>query len=304
MNLKPNSLLTMTLVLFLVFLFGKTPLHSELTGTVKGQVLDKETLKGIAGVIVKISSAKESWTLETDENGEFLLTEVEPGELEIVFLPPPPYALPLLKRSEFHSVILARGKNLNIVKKLDYGGTIIGRVYEKSTNALLKVEVVSVYWHLPSSINIGNDGEFRIERLRPGVHTLAFYTNGFGMREIKNIKIENKETKRMDFSLDSKAPTKVIGKVICKTNREPVGTVQVTLLNEDRSLYSETYTNEDGYYSFKDLIPGEYIISIIGLKPNGMPNETVEYEKTFSVESYKTAVVSLKVDCSLEFDFI
>ena len=300
MNLNHKYLSVIPLIVFLIFILMKIPLYSEMYSTVTGEVIDEVTGKGIAGVTVIIDFRDGSRTLGTDSNGEFISTEIEPGKLKIVYLPPPPYALPPVNK-KYDIVMLERGKNLHIVKKLEYGGTIEGRVYEKNSNEPLKIDMIWLQRQFAFALKKKSNGEYRIDQIKPGKHTIYVNVVGVGVREINELEIHPNETIRLDFPFDSNALTKVVGKVTCKETGVPFINMEIVLFSNSNQLFSYSYTNENGEYSFIDVLPGEYRIVVRGVNREKDPNNLIIYEKKIIVMKDKKAVGNFIVDCSLEY---
>jgi len=267
---------------------------------VTGKVIDEFTGKGIKGVNVRISFQGGSRTVLTDSNGEFRSTDVEPGKLGITYMPPPPYAMPTLDKRYDH-IMLERGKNLHIIKKLEYGGTIEGRVYEKNSNTPLRIDKIYLPKHFLSDMEKKDDGEYRIDQIKPGKYTLRAAIRGVGIRQINDLEIRSNDTLRLDFPIDSNALTKVVGKVTCQETGEPKEDTEVVLFLNSEQTFTYAHTNEHGEYEFLDVLPGLYSVYVRGIYKEKDPNKIITIEKEIMVMQDKTSFVNLTVDCSLEF---
>ncbi len=300
MPTKRRLLLTMIIFNFCYAWILNSSLF-PMTSTVSGKVIDEETQKGIPGVAVNIFYGQYGDQCETNQNGEFSFYEVDPGDISVAFIPPPPYALPFVDEMKMNYKVLY-GKNLHIFKKLGYGGTIVGRVFDRNTNKSLTISDVWVFRHIPTTVKTNDNGEFRIDQLKPGSHILKLIVPGFGPREIKDIKIQSKEIKRIDFPFDSTSSTKITGKITCETGPGSFSNKEVDLFPTSGDLNSHTYTDIDGDYAFNDIEPGEYKIVVAGVKEGEKP-EQIKFMKTIWVFEGKTFIINIKVDCSLNYSF-
>jgi hypothetical protein len=303
MSLKPSYLSLILLFVFMIANMSKIPLYSEIYSTVYGKVLDEKTGKGVKGVEVKIFTEFTSKGTITDEKGEFTFYEVEPGGISIMFLPPAPYARPYFS-NRYKKCILERGKNLYIVKKLKYGGTIEGRIYEVRTGLPIQEDDIyhlEVDQQLPPFCEIDINGNFRIDQLATGKCTLIVMIKGFGMREIKDIEINKMESTRIDIAFDLSSTNKITGKITCNKSGNSVTNLLVNLRNEN--LNTATYTNNEGTYVFYDVLPGEYEIFITGVNMDEIETEKkyINFKKKVTVLEEKTSNANLTVDCSLDF---
>jgi hypothetical protein len=293
--------LTAFWLLFFISVMLKMPQYS-MTSTVSGKVIDKETGKGIPGVSVNISYIESGDLTETNKDGEFVFLEAQPGEINIAFIPPPPYALPFINEKE-DRFVLEKGKNLYIIKKMVYGGVIIGRAYDKNTNNGLEIDNVWVYKHLPITDEISENGEYRIDQIMPGHHTLKIRVPGFGPRKMENIEIESKEFTKIDFPFDSQSPTKIVGKIICENANYKFSNLEVTLFSTVDDLYSNTFTDQNGDYIFYDVEPGEYKILVAGVKEDSDGPKPIKFNKIIRVFPGCKSIVNLIVDCTLNYSF-
>jgi len=304
MDLKHRYLPVISLVVFLVFIMiMKIPLYSEVYSTITGKVIDEKTGKGVEGVEVTVFSEFSTRSIITNERGEFALYKVEHGELSIIFLPPPPYAKPLMSNI-YEKCFLERGKNLFLEKKLKYGGCIEGRIYEVQWGFPIKADDVyhlEVERQVPPFCEIDKNGNFRIDQLPTGVCTMIVMVKGFGMREIKNVEIKENESTEVDIAFDLNSPTKITGKITCTDPGITFDNLMVNLRNE--KLYTATYTDGDGNYIFNDILPGDYKVFITGINENEIEIEKQlnVFAKMITVFHEKPVIVNLTVDCGLDF---
>jgi len=293
----------LSLCTFLVyFAWGFHALLFSMNGTVSGKVIDKETKKGIPNVSVNIFHDQYGNSCETDKDGKFVFFDITPGEITLSFLPPPPYAMPFINEMKEYFK-LENGKNLCILKKLEYGGTLIGKVYDKNTNTPLNILDVWIYQHPPTTLKIKDNGEFQIDQIKPGNHILKLCVQGFGPKEKNDIEIQSKEVKRIEFTFDSTASTKISGNISCINDSFLFSNKKVNLFLKMNDIYSYCYTNSNGYYTFNDVKPGEYDLIVTGVKEINNKPEQIKYIKSIRIFNTNMAIVNLEVDCSLNYSF-
>lgn len=290
--------------LFLLFSFQKS-VWSTVYGSISGKVIDEQTGKGVKGVKISLFQPGSDFTItaETNENGEFVFSEVIPGRCRIRFFPPYPYAWAPRDR-EYEPVFLEKGKNLYIIKKLKHEGIIEGKVYDVSTGIPLEgVEINVVGGGALEMPKTDNQGRFRKDRLYPGKYEVIAKMIGYGMKIIKNVEVKSKETTFVEIPFDSKDPTRVVGTVRCIQSGDPLRNALVDTERKDEYGWTHTYTDEEGKYMVVGLEPGIYEICVIGVKKTESKEEDVYFCKTVAVNKKSVTVVDLYVDCSLEFPY-
>lgn len=204
----------------------------------------------------------------------------------------------------YEKCFLERGKNLFLEKKLKYGGSIEGRIYEVQSGFPIKADDVyhlEVERQVPPFCEIDKNGNFRIDQLPTGVCTMIVMVKGFGMREIKNIEIKENESTEVDIAFDLSSPTKITGKITCTDSGITFDNLPVYL--RDEKLNTATYTDEEGNYVFYDVLPGDYEVFITGVNENEIEIEKkyIDFEKKTTVFDGKPVIVNLTVDCALDF---
>ncbi len=271
---------------------------------VTGKVEDPSTGKGIEKVFVRFRHGGGRVYTETDKNGNFKFSKVHPGEVEIQYAPRPPYPIPLTNKP-WDKFYVQEGKNLYIHKELECGAILYGKVLEKNTGELLKIETLAVDYHIPFAIELHNKGEFKVTQLEPGQHTLFFFVTGYGPREIYNIELKSGEKKEMLIYLDSSSPTKVVGKILCLSTNKPLSNAEFSLCSSDaEDLYSNAFTDSEGNFIIRDVVPGEYFLGLSGTIPN-LPKtgeNIIGFSDKVLVIKGAASTVRLSVDCNLDFD--
>ncbi len=302
----------LVLITILLFVLPAFSFQEEICGVVSGQVIDKNTGEGIESAWVHIkASLPGSHQSITDKQGEFVFNGVRPGTIYITINPPFPYAIPSIEKKD-EAFRLERGKNLHIIKRVEIGGTIAGRVYDVATGLpfdkkdIYYLEVFG-YSNFPSLIE--KNGNYSISCLKPGEYDNLFVSvKGFASKVKNDIEVRSGEVTRVDFLFDSSKKGKISGKVVCLHDGSPLLNVAVWFSNGG-FYYSKTPTNEDGVFVLHDVEPGEYKLSVTGEKEidddiEYINYETKVYEKNVLVLTGSAPYVEIKVDCSFDYSKI
>jgi 5-hydroxyisourate hydrolase-like protein (transthyretin family) len=287
------------------FLFTGFQLNAEVKSNVFGKVIDGETGEPVEGVRVCLVRLN-AWT-KTDKHGKFIIYEVPPGQEKISFFPPSPYAYEKVENSG-QPIMVERGKNLYVLKKLKYGGVIEMEMFDPGTNSPVADVFVNIkeinlnLQKLKSESYSDSNGKFTLDRLDAGEYTVILRKDGYGMKILPGIEIQAKQTTSFKVLFDSTSPARVTGKVICRETGEPLKDVLLSIHRINEYGWSYTYTLDDGNYSMFDMEPGLYKITIFGIKEkNGKKEEFPIIKKTQITKNYP-AVVNFTVDCTFEYE--
>ena len=287
------------------FLFTGFQLNAEVKSNVYGKVIDGETGEPVEGVSVCLVRLK-AWT-KTDKHGKFIIDEVPPGQEKISFFPPSPYAYEKVENSG-QPIMVEKGKNLYVLKKLKYGGVIEMEMLDPGTNSpvagvFVNIKEISLNRQtLISDSYSDSNGKFILDRLAAGEYTVILRKDGYGMKIFPGIEIQAKQTTSLKVLFDSTSPARVTGKVLCRVTGEPLKDVLLSIHRIEQYGWAYTYTTEDGRYSMFDMEPGLYKITIFGIKEeNGKKEEFPIIKKTQITKNYP-AVVNFTVDCTFEYE--
>ncbi len=287
------------------FLFTGFQLNAAMLSNVFGKVINGETGEPVKGVLVCLT--RFYVCAKTDKNGKFVIPNVPPGQQYIGFDPPPPYAY---EREEIHEhpIMIREGKNLFFLKKLKYGGTLEMDLFETPSNTPLKKVLVNIKGAFTNRQYLRKDrysddnGKFKLDQLDAGKYTINIRADGYGMKILKDIDIQAKQTTSLQVPFDTTSPARVTGQVICESSSEQLKDIEVIVERIDQYGWAYTYTNESGFYSMFDLEPGLYEITISGIKKvNGQEEDFLITKKAIIKKEYP-ASVNFTVDCTLEYD--
>jgi 5-hydroxyisourate hydrolase-like protein (transthyretin family) len=286
------------------FLFTGYQLNAEVKSNVYGKVIDGETGEPVEGVEVCLVRLK-AWT-KTDKDGKFIIDEVPPGQEKISFFPPSPYAYEKVENSG-QPIMVEKGKNLYVLKKLKYGGVIEMEMLDPGTNSPVAGVFVNIkeinlnLQKLKSESYSDSNGKFILDRLAGGEYTVILRKDGYGMKIFPGIEIQAKLTTSFKVLFDSNSPARITGKVICRETGEPLNNVKVIVERMDQYGWSYTYTGEDGRYHMFDIEPGNYEITVIGIKEENGEKEDFLINKSTIITKNYPSTVNFKVDCTFEY---
>jgi 5-hydroxyisourate hydrolase-like protein (transthyretin family) len=286
------------------FLLRGSHLCAEFYRTVFGEVIDEETGKPIEGV--KVSLAHLDVFATTGKNGKFYIYEVPPGPEKIAFFPPSPYAYERVDTFT-QSIMIERGKNLQIIKKMKYGGVLEMEIFALPSQSPLEGVFINIE-EAPFSLQLkhsesysDSNGKFRLDRLAAGKYTVILRVDGYGMKILTGVEIQAKQTTVLKVPFDSTNLARLVGRVLCKDTGTPLKDVLVGVHRLDQYGWSHTYTGEDGRYYLFDLEPGMYKLFIKALKEeNGEKKEITIIKKTLITKVYPSTI-NFTVDCALEY---
>lgn len=319
MNIKHRHCSFLSFIMFMIFMWTQIPLYSELTGTVTGKVIDEETGQGIKGVLIFIQSvgkrgdSHRSYRSETDNNGSFIILEVEDGIYRIGFCPPSPYAWAKVNPPDYSTdekITVEKGKTLTVFKKLRVGGTVEVRTFElpgKKPLARVDIELYGVnnrlLWRGNGCLTDSN-GKMGTDGLDEGIYELDARLEGYGMKRIQ-YEIKLKETTIIEIPFNSNSTTGVFGYVKCQDGT-PLSDIGVGIAREDKYGWNLCYTDKNGFYSTIDLEPGNYTICISGTNPNEKTEDDEDVyifiKKPVTIIQGEKMQVNFSLDCSMDYD--
>ena len=287
------------------FLFIALQVNAEVKSNVHGKVIDGETGQPVEGVEVCLVRLN-AWA-KTDKDGKFIIYEVPQGPEKISFFPPSPYAYEKVENSG-QPIMVEKGKNLYILKKLKYGGVIELEMYDPGTNSPIEgvdVNIIEISLNrqkLKSEKYSDSNGKFSLDRLSAGEYTVILQKDGYGMKIFPGIEIRAKQITSFKVLFDSTSPARVTGHVICQETGVPLKDVLVSIHRIDQYGWAYTYTLEDGRYSMFDMEPGLYKITIFGIKEEDGKKEEFRIIKKTQITKNYPALVNFTVDCTFEYE--
>lgn len=274
------------------------------TASISGKVIDtEENAIGNASIcaalaaedsagIVTDSSAVKKYQTTTDSEGKFLLEEMAAGTYNIT-------AEYYNGTSEFSTTImqeLGDGENAeDVYITIDITepewASISGTVKLEDGTALDAIEVhanpVDESFSVDSAAVTDSEGNFSLNRLEPGSYKLSFQISSTitidredtytlaANEEIENLEIVISES---EFSYGD-----LCGKVVTESGKS-LKDVQILLMSDN--YFGYTNTDDDGNYSFEELVPDAYTI-----QANHSIGGYIKLENTVTVKGNETVTV-------------
>lgn len=238
-------------------------------GQIAGRVVDVNAQPVRNAVITATNQTDPQLTKEviTDPDGTFLLTRVQVGEWSVTVTSVEGYSLPpILPQPDgvFRDVQVAAGQTTQLSEDFvvePLPGILKGRVTDVETtdpiaNAQITVRAGTTVRATTTTDPGGNysvevpGGEYDVTASYPG------YADG-----TQRVIILPEGEVTQDFELAKLPPGSIVGRVIRKLDNtpEPGATATLTFLNQ---TFGTATTNASGQYSFVDVPPGTYTVTI------------------------------------------
>ncbi len=305
-----NLKIVLSLIFLYVFL---TEINfAEIYSTVSGKVIDVETSKGIKDVkiVLSIYGTGRRDVKSTDAKGEFIFTEIISGKGEISFYPSNTYAW-VRSWEKPDSIIVKKGKNLFILKKLKKGGNVEVKVIDKKTNSPIEGVELFIPQEHPglrtelSDIYSNSQGILIKDRLFPGKYDLNFWRMGYWFKEVQGIEVKSNEVTKVELFYDDDNPINIQGRICCKQDGLPLKNVLISIsLKDSEKYWAHTFTDLNGCFSMLDLVPGLYTVTLLGImkiSDDKIENIKIEKDILFN-EKDNTHIVNFNVDCTLDYE--
>ena len=284
------------------------------TATISGKVTLKGNGKGLPGIVVglRLMESSNQRTARqksvTDEEGNYRLSNVPPGNYEVVAVAPVFVSSGEDSRSK--TLLITKDETIeNINFALIRGGVITGRVTDSDGRPLVEQEVallpVQAYRgeQMKSGSRTDERGIYRIFGVWPGSYRVAAgQTNSFDGRagasykqvfypaasEISQAGIievtEGSETTNIDITLGrTLVQYSVRGRIVEGETGKPLANVPYglqTFINENSSgsMSNGAVSNGDGEFRFDNLSPGKYAVLIEHRPDSEWRGESARFE--------------------------
>ncbi|PYQ59191.1 MAG: hypothetical protein DMF53_19190, partial [Acidobacteria bacterium] len=190
----------------------------------------------------------------TDDEGAFVFADVAPGPFQMSA------SAPGHQRAELRGLEVKPGQDLSgIAIQLPAGATVEGRVTSMEGRPLANAQVVvadETVSGMPAFSRFhgeaDDDGQYRIEGISPGPHTLAATAEGY-RRALRDVEAAA-EPRKVDFQLDR--GLEISGRVV-DDGGNPVPDAQVYLSGTGKR-WQDTSTEADGAFRLSGLEDGDY----------------------------------------------
>ncbi|QAS52292.1 carboxypeptidase regulatory-like domain-containing protein [Halobacillus litoralis] len=234
---------------------------SENPGNIQGLVINDSTGDPLIGVTVVIRQFSPTGpivqTAATDSNGEFLVMGITPGVYAVTAFSPS-------SGSQTATVSVVAGITTMVTLALSPdAGAVEGIVTSSVTGEGLRDTRVSVYDDngiLVVVTQTDSEGRYRVEGLSPGNNTIVLFHPSFQTASIGTT-ISANETSIVNAALRP-SPGMLEGQVLDAFGEFPLPGAVVQLFPAQSLIpVANAVTDEDGFYSFNGVAPGEYTVT-------------------------------------------
>jgi protocatechuate 3,4-dioxygenase beta subunit/uncharacterized GH25 family protein len=195
----------------------------------------------------------------TDDEGAFSFTDVAPGPFQMSA------SAPGHQRAELRGLEVKPGQDLSgVAIQLPAGATVEGRVTSTEGKPVMDAEVVvadaavnGIAVLSPFRGETDDDGQYRIEGISPGPHTLEASASGY-RRAVRDVETAA-EPRRVDFQLDR--GLEISGRVV-DDGGNPVADAGVSLFGAGREPQG-TATEADGTFRLSGVEDGDYSLQAL-----------------------------------------
>jgi len=252
--------------------------------TIVGLITVEGTNAPINNAEISIRDNREKLILTTftDENGEFSINSLAPGNYRI-------YIEALGFESEMIGVIFGPGETSNInVSLSSTPGVISGIVRNESNNNTLtgvNVRLIDSSGILVDSQSTDDEGRFSFSNISPGSYTVIAIGEGFSS-QVLSAQVRSGETTFLEFELLFQAGI-LTGRVV-DTSFSPIANAAIRVMLNGVPIAIAT-TNEEGIYIIPDLQPNNYIVSV-------MANEFAGQIAGATIEAYDTTTLNFELN--------
>ncbi|MEW6238662.1 MAG: carboxypeptidase regulatory-like domain-containing protein [Candidatus Omnitrophota bacterium] len=266
----------------------------EHSGSIKGIVIAQDSRQPVEGAQVTLVGQSNSYTGRTlsaltDENGAFLLEDVEPG-VQQLRAKADKYAL-----SDGPSVTVKSGETVeNALIELETGKLFVGLLLNPEEKPVAKASIGLLVEDnnmmrffraenspLPDSVVSQEDGMFRMENLPSNGGTLRITHENYAAATFK---IDPSMYGDTAVPIHLQMGGTIEGRVLDeKGNPLPKVDIRISQMLGSSS-YPQTQTDEKGEYRFQRVSPGTYLVSKTKYSEKAQSNES----KPASVQEGKT----------------
>jgi uncharacterized GH25 family protein len=195
----------------------------------------------------------------TDDEGAFVFADVAPGPFQMSA------SAPGHQRAELRGLEVKPGQDLSgIAIQLPAGATVEGRVTSTEGKPLADAQVVvadaavnGIAGFSPFRGETDDDGQYRIEGISPGPHTLAATAEGY-RRAVRDVEAAV-EPRKVDFQLDR--GLEISGRVV-DDGGNPVPDAGVSLFGTGKRS-QDAATEADGTFRLSGVEDGDYVLEAL-----------------------------------------
>ncbi|MCA0989644.1 carboxypeptidase regulatory-like domain-containing protein [Guptibacillus algicola] len=243
---------------------------ASLSGTVldeNGQPLKNAVVKiiDINGVVIGISAV--------DENGFYSIGGLRPGTYRILASAPATSAPDVGGASTGLTLMADQNRTANFVLR-NNPGSVSGMVFDEDTGAPIvgaNINILDSNGQVVATTTSTTGGSYLVNGLTAGSYTVSVFKTSYARKTAGAI-VEPDQTTTVDFFL-KRTTGSIFGKLQDDAGHQiDSDSVGIRLLDEKGLLLQSTVATPDCEFSFSDLPPGQYLVSI---SANGYQSKAV-----------------------------
>ena len=272
-----NKVLFVFFLPLLIFSFTNQINAESQGGVIHGKILDEDSGLGVTDTIIRIEkNDEEIFTIFSDEEGNYKVTDLEGGDYTLSIYPPPGYN-PV--DDKIVSIKQAEEKEVNFIVTPHYNYIILGKVYKSDGKTPLegaKVRAYSTEDGMPDGLASAskNDGSYTVESLSPAAYNLLCSSDKAAFPARENIMLTEEKTSGIDFIAYDNSISGVVKDGKGNPARDAKVSVQYMPTIDDiqdsnifvikmmGQLRQPVKTDNNGKYEITSLMPGNYNIEI------------------------------------------
>jgi 5-hydroxyisourate hydrolase-like protein (transthyretin family) len=288
MRLGKTYLLLSVIFLLVLHLF-QVPAYSLIRSRIQGIFRDKETGQPLENVLVTLYNNSEvdgffqNYETKTDKNGRFIFDQITDGEYIIrgiksgyvTYQPEYKIDRTYRERKLVEVLHIEEGEIRHIDIQMERGGQLLAKIYKKDENGISPYTDFSAQIgymaneYIYSVYGIRNGGEYFVDGL-PESDRYTFFLRArefAGYPEFRTgFEIKKDEITTIEHTFDFTDNTGVTG--VIYLDSEPISNAVVELEDINSHAVAETEPRLENKYSFKNIQPGTYTLSVFFIKEN------------------------------------
>src|SRR3990172_9269237 len=264
-NSKDAQILVFTLlIIFLLVIQIASRSENVTTASLSFRVVESDNETPVSNVRIRLSRmSKVIYQTTSDEKGVFTLPALETSDLTIE-----------LTAQGYVSERLVGQKPANTARviRLFHEGVLQGKVATKKTNKPIPGARLNLWGprgHLQTLTD--SEGKFYASQLQSGKYTIALQVDGYPPRPSEQIEIHGGQTITKDFVFTE--GSLFTGVLKDRETDKPLKNIYIYLQG---NFYYSDYTDEKGFFSFANVEPGKYQVTVYHEGFKQLRSETVE----------------------------
>lgn len=233
-------------------------------GSVRGTVVDEAGAK-VANAAVTVTGNGVEEELPTDDNGEFSLSGLRPGNYKAVVTGTTEY------NGDGAAFKIKPGEEANPTVTVRNKGTVAGSVVDDAYNVLSDVQVTIVDENGKNAVDVNGDpvsvdrtspeGAFLVKDLAPGTYTASVEESDTHKEASTDFKVSTDGPTDAIEIIAQRLPGKLSGKVVDAETGEPVLNAKLSYVKEGEDSGHSLSLNPEGIFG-EEIPAGEYTLRI------------------------------------------